>query len=134
VCFCLDGSVPIAVRERLMDLGADVVLMSAAKSAFSALFWRFLVADPGVDRSLIRDADSVVNVRERVPVDRWIASGKHFHVMRDFWTCWSLSRVRAQGHVGQDDFVRGAGTAQRDQAGRLLAVPTVTFRENARQE
>jgi hypothetical protein len=35
---------------------------------------------------------------------------------------------RATGrHVGQDDFVRGAGTAQRDQAGRLLAVPTVTF-------
>jgi hypothetical protein len=35
---------------------------------------------------------------------------------------------RAAGrHVGQDDSVRGAGTAQRDQAGRLLAVPTVTF-------
>jgi hypothetical protein len=41
---------------------------------------------------------------------------------------------RAAGrHVGQNDFVRGRGTAQRDQAGRLLAVPTATF-SDVRQE
>jgi hypothetical protein len=50
-------------------------------------FYRFLVADdPQVDRFIIRDADSILNIRERVAVDAWLASGMHFHVMRDFYT------------------------------------------------
>ncbi|MBM6583184.1 hypothetical protein ILT44_23565 [Microvirga sp. BT689] len=50
-------------------------------------FWRFFVADdPSVDRYIVRDADSIINVRERIAVDAWIASGLHFHVMRDFYT------------------------------------------------
>ena len=31
----------------------------------------------------MRDADSVVNVRECVAVEEWLASDRHFHVMRD---------------------------------------------------
>ena len=47
-------------------------------------FWRFLVADdPDVDRYIVRDADSVVNIRECVAVQEWLASDRHFHVMRD---------------------------------------------------
>mgnify|MGYP006292180853 FL=1 len=31
----------------------------------------------------MRDADSVLNIRERAAVDDWLASGAAFHVMRD---------------------------------------------------
>jgi hypothetical protein len=34
----------------------------------------------------VRDCDSVVNAREAKAVDDWIASGKSFHIMRDWWT------------------------------------------------
>src|SRR5262249_6512034 len=55
--FYLDDSVPSLVRERLIRLGADLVPMRRPKTAYSGLFWRFLVADdPEVDRYLIRDA------------------------------------------------------------------------------
>ncbi|MBR0786908.1 tetratricopeptide repeat protein [Bradyrhizobium iriomotense] len=85
--FYVDDSVPPQRRQRLIDLGADIVMMPRPNVAFAGLFWRFLVAnDPTVDRYLVRDADSIVNARERVAVDDWIASGRHFHVMRDFWT------------------------------------------------
>jgi hypothetical protein len=98
--FYLDDSVPAAVRERLIQLGADLVPMPRAKTAFSGLFWRFLVADdPEVDRCLIRDADSIINVQERVAVDEWVASGRHFHVMRDFWTHTGLMLAGLWGGV-----------------------------------
>lgn len=85
--FYMDDSVPVDTRHRLIDLGADLVMMPRPGTAFAGLFWRFLVAnDAAVDRYLIRDADSIVNVQERVAVDEWISSGRHFHVMRDFWT------------------------------------------------
>jgi len=48
---------------------------------------RFAVADdPSVGRFLVRDCDSVINAREARAVDEWIASGKPFHIMRDWWT------------------------------------------------
>lgn len=98
--FYLDDSVPVPVRERLIHLGADLVRVPPPKTAFSGLFWRFLVADdPGVDRYLVRDADSIVNVQERVAVDEWIVSGRHFHVMRDFWTHTGLMFAGLWGGV-----------------------------------
>jgi hypothetical protein len=63
-------------------------------------FWRFLVAeDPDIDRYLVRDCDSVVNVRERLAVDEWIESGKHFHVMRDNYTHCELVLAGLWGGV-----------------------------------
>jgi len=48
------------------------------------LFWRFLVEDdPEVDLYLVRDADAVMNVKERWAVADWLGSGKAFHLMRD---------------------------------------------------
>ncbi len=53
-------------------------------SASFGLFWRFLVEDdPDVDFFLVRDADSVMNIKECAAVEDWLASGKAFHVMRD---------------------------------------------------
>jgi hypothetical protein len=48
------------------------------------MFWRFLVADdPSVDRFIIRDSDSRLNLREKAAIDEWIQSGRLAHNMRD---------------------------------------------------
>jgi len=89
VCrFYVDDTVPVAVVERLRAAGAEVVHLQASQVPdLSALMWRFLVlADPGVDRFLIRDADSVISSREQAAVQAWIDSGRAFHLMRDYFT------------------------------------------------
>jgi hypothetical protein len=85
--FYCDSTVAEDTIGRLIALGADVMVMPPQAEMFEGLFWRFRVAsDPDIDRFLIRDADSIVNVRERAGVDEWLASDRHFHVMRDFAT------------------------------------------------
>lgn len=82
--FHVDDSVPPAVQAALIHEGAQVMRVEGLPRAPYGTFWRFLVADdPAVDRYLLRDADSLINTRERVAVDAWIASGRHFHAMRD---------------------------------------------------
>jgi hypothetical protein len=39
--------------------------------------------DPGVRRWIVRDADSLLNLREATAVQEWLASDRHFHLMRD---------------------------------------------------
>ncbi|XP_071519630.1 uncharacterized protein [Panulirus ornatus] len=47
--------------------------------------WRFAVmGDPTVDVFLVRDSDSWILDREVAAVHEWLASGRGFHVMRDF--------------------------------------------------
>jgi tetratricopeptide (TPR) repeat protein len=65
------------------------------------LLWRFeAIADPGVRRFLIRDADSLLTVKERVAVDAWLASDFHFHAMRDWYTHTDLLLAGMWGGVG----------------------------------
>ncbi|MDR0479337.1 MAG: hypothetical protein LBH31_05950 [Burkholderiaceae bacterium] len=48
--------------------------------------WRLLALDdPQAHRILFRDADSVISRREADAVQQWLASGKRFHMMRDWW-------------------------------------------------
>ncbi len=88
VCrFHVDDSVPEAARTQLTRLGAQVIRVEGLPAARYGTSWRFLApAAPGVVRCLFRDCDSVINIQERVAVDEWIASGRHFHVMRDRFT------------------------------------------------
>jgi hypothetical protein len=82
--FYIDNSVPEAIRGALERNGAQLVNVEHLPAAKYGLFWRFLVEDdPSVDLYLIRDADSVVNIKERWAVADWLGSGKAFHVMRD---------------------------------------------------
>jgi hypothetical protein len=82
--FYVDDSVSQDIRGQLRREGAEVKLVGGLPCGRYGTFWRFLVADdPSVDRFLIRDCDSVVNVRERVAVDEWVDARLHFHVMRD---------------------------------------------------
>jgi hypothetical protein len=65
------------------------------------LLWRFeAIADPAVRRFLVRDADSLLSVKERVAVDDWLRSPKHFHLMRDFRTHTDLMLAGLWGGVG----------------------------------
>jgi hypothetical protein len=74
----------LPVRNALAEAGAEVKLMPKPPRFADGLFWRFLVLDdPSVVRFMIRDCDSVLNIRERKAVEEWLASGKMFHVMRD---------------------------------------------------
>ena len=84
--FYVDRSVPKPVLDRLAEEGAQVKMGEGLPNEVYGTMWRFLVADdPEVDRYLVRDADSVLNVREKAAVEAWIDSGRHFHVMRDHY-------------------------------------------------
>ena len=96
-----DCSVPESTLDELRTLGARLEEMTPPKNFFDGLFWRFLPATQSdVDRFLIRDIDSVVNVKERVAVDEWLRSGKYFHVMRDFFSHTELILAGMWGGVG----------------------------------
>jgi tetratricopeptide (TPR) repeat protein len=88
VCrFYVDDSVPIGFVNLAIELGAQVIQQPANQTVRQKLSWRFLVAnDPMVRRFLVRDADSVVSLREAQAVAEWLASDRWFHVMRDYWT------------------------------------------------
>jgi tetratricopeptide (TPR) repeat protein len=59
--FYCGKSVSELVIGELISCGADIVLMPDDGPLFEGLFWRFQVAwDCGVDRFLVRDADSVI--------------------------------------------------------------------------
>ncbi|MEM6667126.1 MAG: tetratricopeptide repeat protein [Pseudomonadota bacterium] len=83
--FYVDAEISNEVVQALAGNGALVIQVGKAMPADSfGLFWRFLVEDdPDVDIWLCRDADSVMNIKERVAVEDWLASGRAFHVMRD---------------------------------------------------
>jgi hypothetical protein len=84
--FYVDDSVPRPVTRALAQAGAQVMTVGGLPREPYGTLWRFLVADDAsVDRFVLRDADSLLNTRERVAVDEWLASGRHFHVMRDHY-------------------------------------------------
>jgi hypothetical protein len=85
--FYIDDTVPEAAKAELRANGAQLRLVPQLPASRYGLFWRFLVEDDkDVDIYVVRDADSVPTVRERVAVQDWLASGQPFHVMRDFLT------------------------------------------------
>jgi hypothetical protein len=80
--FFIDDSVPEEVVRASSSEGARLLKVNGLPVDPFGTFWRFLVADdPEVDRYIVRDADSVVNIRECVAVQKWLASDRHFHVM-----------------------------------------------------
>jgi hypothetical protein len=86
VCrFYVDGSVPDNVVARLSKGGAQIVPVAGLAVQWPGPMWRLLaLQDPLAHRILFRDADSVISRREAGAVEQWIASGKRFHMMRDW--------------------------------------------------
>ena len=86
--FYADDSVDHALRSVLAEEGAEVVMDEGGNNDDRwRLSRRFLVNDdPDVGYFLCRDADSVVNDREKAAVAQWLGSGLPFHVMRDWYS------------------------------------------------
>jgi tetratricopeptide (TPR) repeat protein len=96
-----DDTVPADALSALQTGGAELIAVNDRHVAKEGLLWRFLVAgDPQVKRYLVRDADSLLTVRERVAVDDWLASGKPFHLMRDWYSHTDLMLAGMWGAVG----------------------------------
>ncbi|MEO0417095.1 MAG: hypothetical protein AAF226_19335, partial [Verrucomicrobiota bacterium] len=81
--YCAKDVDPKLINQ-LRAEGAQIVLRDPPKNKYEGLFWRFFpVFDAQLKRVLVRDCDSVFTVKERVAVDEWLRSDKHFHIMRD---------------------------------------------------
>jgi tetratricopeptide (TPR) repeat protein len=79
--------VPQELLTTLNALGADIDLRDHKAPTLARLGWRFEVAnDATVNRFMVRDIDSAINVREAQAVHEWLTSDKSFHVMRDWWS------------------------------------------------
>lgn len=98
-----DHSVDPAYLRQLAANGVELRTMrlSPGMPAHRGLLWRFeVIADPVIQRFLIRDADSLLTVKERVAVDAWLRSDFHFHAMRDWYTHTDLLLAGMWGGVG----------------------------------
>jgi hypothetical protein len=86
--FYVDDSVPKDVCARLWNAGAKLVFATGeAWQGIPPLMWRFAVMDdPTVQRYLVRDADSLLSTRKQAAVQAWLASGRWFHMMRDYYS------------------------------------------------
>jgi len=86
--FYCDDLVPLDIINKLKDLDAEVIIKKTIKEDKpQMLLWRFLVmSDISIYRYLVRDCDSVINIKESLAVDDWMKSEKRFHIMRDFYT------------------------------------------------
>lgn len=82
--FFVQDSVPIESVVLLSSMGGQIVFCRS-KNPWEGLFHRFLLVDNDlVETCIIRDTDSLVNVREQAAVNDWLNnSGKSFHIMRD---------------------------------------------------
>jgi len=99
----MDAGTPIEVQDALQRAGADVhrLQLGPKEPPFRRLLWRFkVISDPTIKRFLVRDADSLLSVKERVAVDAWLGSDKHFHLMRDYYTHTDLVLAGMWGGTG----------------------------------
>ncbi|MDR2155237.1 MAG: tetratricopeptide repeat protein [Burkholderiaceae bacterium] len=119
VCrFYIDDSVPGSVVDRLRAAGAQIVCVDASVSQWPGPMWRFLAMDdPHLHRVLFRDADSVISRREADAVQQWIASGKRFHIMRDWGSHTELMLAGLWGMVS------GSLPPPRQLIGRFMSAP-----------
>jgi tetratricopeptide (TPR) repeat protein len=90
----------------ITDLGKRGVqlrqmILPQGQPGYRRLLWRFeAVHDPSVRRFLIRDADALLNIKERVAVDAWLQSDRYFHAMRDWHSHTDLILAGMWGGVG----------------------------------
>jgi hypothetical protein len=98
--FYIDGTVSKEFIETAKSHGSEFIICADNQSLANKLGWRFAVAnDSTVGYFMVRDADSVVNPRERTAVTEWLASDYYFHVMRDWWTHTELILAGMWGGV-----------------------------------
>jgi len=120
--FYVDDTVPAPVLARLTALGAQVMHVDGALKQWPGPMWRFAAYDdPGVDRVIFRDADSVISAREAGAVNEWVASGQAFHMMRDYGSHTELLLAGLWG------VTRGALPPMRDMVADYLKAPPASL-------
>jgi hypothetical protein len=78
----IDETVPQNLCTKI-EQAAEVIYMSKSDGNYG-LFWRFEpLKDLTIDRFIVRDSDSRLNIREAAAVKEWEESGLEFHIMRD---------------------------------------------------
>jgi Tfp pilus assembly protein PilF len=98
-----DASVDHSYIAELGGQGVQLrqMILPQGQPAHRRLLWRFeAIRDPSVRRFLIRDADSLLSVKERVAVDAWLQSRYFFHAMRDWYTHTDLILAGMWGGIG----------------------------------
>lgn len=82
-----NDSVPNHVLTRLTALGAELVdIKNVNAEHMPGTFWRFLALErDDCEIVIMRDIDSLISEREKVLVEAWLASGKPFHIIRDWY-------------------------------------------------
>jgi len=79
----LDETVPDDVVKEIGITNAEIVVKPKSNGHLG-MFWRFEpLKDRSIDRFIVRDSDSRLNIREAAAVQEWIESEKEFHIMRD---------------------------------------------------
>jgi hypothetical protein len=119
VCrFYVGGSVPESVINRLRKGGAQIVQVDGAAVPWRGPMCRLLALnDPQAHRILFRDADAVISQREAAAVEQWLASGKRFHMMRDWSSHTELMMAGLWGAVA------GSLPPLNELVARFLSVP-----------
>ncbi|MCK9446495.1 hypothetical protein M0Q50_06450 [bacterium] len=80
--FYVDDTVPTDLLIKLKQ-NAEVIMMPRSDGNYG-LFWRFEpLKDITIERFIVRDTDSRLNIKEATAVKEWEESGKEFHIMRD---------------------------------------------------
>jgi len=81
--FYVDNTVPENIANSLKELNSEVIMMPKSDGNYG-LFWRFEpLKDITIERFIVRDTDSRLNLREAAAVKEWEESGLEFHIMRD---------------------------------------------------
>ena len=82
--FYVDPLVPRVTLAELYDLGCEIVHKPESVDCMG-LYWRFepMYDDPTIERFIVRDTDSRLNMREAQAVKEWEDSNLLFHIIRD---------------------------------------------------
>lgn len=78
-------TVPEEIIEKLEKLtNTKIIIREGDLSVCKPSMWRFEPIDlDDVEIMMCRDTDTRIYLREKIAVDKWIESGKTFHIMRD---------------------------------------------------
>lgn len=79
----VSNDIPSDAMKLLLDSPAEIIIKEPVKGHL-AMFWRFeSLMDKTIERFIVRDTDSRINIREAAAVQEWIESKKEFHIIRD---------------------------------------------------
>lgn len=79
-----DEKVPENIIQKINQYNNVEIIKMPKLDGHLKMFARFYpLMDTTIERFIVRDSDSRLNIREAAAVQEWIDSGKEFHIMRD---------------------------------------------------